>query len=147
MYMYCGEKLWMELMDIYEGLTCAIGKSPVYGSYRKVSIFSLVAEQIWSVLLTGPASMNIQEWVITNKACDTLHLLFMTGDPPCWNERLCGQNTGEPPMVGPDITLSPGFWVTRQSIPNNGVRVSELLPEIIAYHRNQNMQVLNLMRI
>jgi hypothetical protein len=106
---YCGERLWMEPMDIiYDGITGAIGKSPIkfYEWYRRVTIFSLVTEQIRSVVLTGQASMNIQEWVVTSKACNAVRCLFMTGDPPCWDEGLCGQKAGEPPMVGPDITLA-----------------------------------------
>jgi hypothetical protein len=87
----------MDPMDIYDGITRAIGKKPIYRLYRRVTIFSLVVEQICSVLLTRHASMNVQEWVVTNKACDALRRLFMTGDPPCWDEGLCGQKAGEPP--------------------------------------------------
>jgi hypothetical protein len=95
----------MDPMDIYDGITCAVGKKAIYGWYRRVTIFSLVVEQIWSLLLTGHASMNVQEWVVTNKARDALRKLFMNNDPPCWDEGLCGQKAGEKSMEGPGITL------------------------------------------
>jgi hypothetical protein len=88
-----------------------------------------VVEQIWSVLLTGHASMNVQEWIVTNKAREALRKLFMTADPPCWDEGLCGQKAGELPMEGPDITLTPGFGIVRRTIPKRGICVAEFLPK------------------
>jgi hypothetical protein len=85
---YCGERLWMDPMDVYDGITCAVGKKAIYGWYRRVTRYSLIVEQIRSLILTGHASLNLREWIVTSKARDALRTLFTTGDPPCWDERL-----------------------------------------------------------
>jgi hypothetical protein len=110
-------------------------------------MFSLIVEQIWSLLLTGHASLNLREWIVTSRAREALRALFMTGDPPCLNEGMCGQKAGEPPMEGPDIVLSPRIGNVRRTVPENGIRVSEFLPEILAYHRTRGTKTLDLTRI
>jgi hypothetical protein len=49
---YCGERLWMDPMDIYDGITCAVGKKAIYGWYRRVTMYSLIVEQIQAVRAT-----------------------------------------------------------------------------------------------
>jgi hypothetical protein len=73
----------MDPMDVYDGITCAVGKKAIYGWYRRVTMYSLIVEQIWSLILTGHASLNLREWIVTSRARDALRTLFTTGDPPC----------------------------------------------------------------
>jgi hypothetical protein len=47
-------------------------------------------------------------------------------------------------MEGPGITLTPGFGIVRRTIPDNGIRVAEFLPEILAYHQDRGTQTLDL---
>jgi hypothetical protein len=50
-------------------------------------------------------------------------------------------------MEGPDIVLSPRIGNVRRTVPENGIRVSEFLPEILAYHRTRGTRTLDLSRI
>jgi hypothetical protein len=50
-------------------------------------------------------------------------------------------------MEGPDIVLSPRVGNIRRTVPENGIRILEFLPEILAYHRDKGTRALDLKRI
>lgn len=105
-------------------------------SQQWVSASSTVGQARWTTVET---QMNKAGWVR-----DALKRLFMSGDPPAWDVAACGARAGELPMPGPAMTLTPGYGLTRRSVSNDGVRVGDFLPQILAYHRRRNNSTLEL---
>jgi hypothetical protein len=50
-------------------------------------------------------------------------------------------------MEGPDIVLSPRIGNIWRTVPENGIRILEFLPEILAYYRDRGTRALDLTRI